>query len=864
MDLVSTPRRPGLGTAGKPLKVRTNFFPILSLPGQNLHHYDVTITPEASPRINRRLFTLWEDLNRNGILKNTRPVFDGKKSIYSSRLLPLKDDVAVFTLEIPDNGDNGISTAKSLTRSPRLFRVTIKKVAEISMHKLNMFLDGRLREAPTDAVTALDILFRHRPSMLYTTVGRCFYTPEGSSLIANGAELWQGFHQSVQPTSNRMLLNLDVSATAFLESGPVIDVVVRILGKTRADEIRQPLNDRDRSRIEKALKGVKIVTTHRGTSKRRWKIAKLTSTPASKTVFPKGGDKPRDDTVTNYFKERYNITLFHDIFPCLIVGDPSKHIYLPMEVCQVVPGQRVLRKLNERQTSDMIRFTCQPPHVRSNKVSNGFNLLFSEDNKYLQDFNVSIGQEMATVNARLLPTPVLSYHPTSRESNIAPREGSWNLRDKKVAQGAVLNSWSVVVFGSEKEITVASVQKFLRELIVTCRDTGVDIRQMQPPIRHANPLGNIAAILKAAYMDAGNASNHKPQLILVILPNTNVPLYAEIKRIADTDVGIATQCMQSKHVFAAKKQYCANICLKINVKLGGMNCFLGGSQLSFVSEEPTIIFGADITHPAPGEYNKPSIAAIVGSLDARCSRYAAAIRIQKGRHEVIADLSGAVVELLRTFYQFSGSKPKRILFYRDGVSESQYTEVARVEVAAIRKACAMLEEGYQPTLTFVIIHKRHHARFFPLRREDSDKSGNVLPGTVVETGITHPAEFDFYLASHPGLQGTSKPTHYHVLHDENTFTADGLQELTYRLCYLYCRATRAVSVCPPAYYAHLVAARARFHFMGESWSDVAQERGFGHTGFAGDLGIPNVVTLETLSANHGQVKPDLAKSMYYM
>lgn len=83
----------------------------------------------------------------------------------------------------------------------------------------------------------------------------------------------------------------------------------------------------------------------------------------------------------------------------------------------------------------------------------------------------------------------------------------------------------------------------------------------------------------------------------------------------------------------------------------------------------------------------------------------------------------------------------------------------------------------------------------------------------------YPLATDFYLASHPGLQGTSKPTHYHVLFDENSFTADGLQELTYRLCYLYCRATRAVSVCPPAYYAHLVAARARFHFMGDSWAD---------------------------------------------
>ncbi|KAI8917692.1 Piwi domain-containing protein [Powellomyces hirtus] len=869
------PRRPGFGTSGRPLQVRTNFFPVLSLPGQNIHHYSVTVEPETNPRTQRRLYALWEQLNANGILRATRPVFDGRGNIYAPRALMFKGDEARFVLELGEeelaidsgyrSGAGGERALARPGRGPRKFKVTITKIGEINMHRLHLFLEGKTREAPVEAITALDILLRHRPSMMYTTVGRCFYTPEGSASIANGAELWQGFHQAIRPSQNKMLLNLDVSATAFLEAGPMVDMVAKILGRTRPDDIRQSLNERDRYRVEKALKNVKVTTTHRGDGRRRWKISKITSTPCSRTFFPLQDETGREESVVTYFKERYGTTLRYDHLPCLVVGDPAKHIYLPMEVCRIVPGQRILRKLNEKQTADMIRFTCQPPHVRSNKVSNGFNLLLTQDNKYLQDFNVSIGREMATVNARILPTPTLSYHPNSRESTIAPREGSWNLRDKKVAQGAVLNSWSVIVFGSEREISVYNVQKFLRELITTCRDTGMDIRQMQPPIRHANPLGNIEAILKAAFMDAGNASNHKPQLVLIILPNTGVPLYAEIKRIADTVIGVATQCMQAKHVFAAKKQYCANICLKLNVKLGGMNCFLGNQQLPFVAEKPTIIFGADVTHPAPGDHNKPSIAAIVASVDAQCSRYAAAIRIQKGRQELIRDLQGASVELLRTFYQSCGSKPHRILFYRDGVSEGQFGEIVKEEVAALRRACEQLEAGYRPQISFVIVQKRHHTRFFPLKKEDADKSGNVLPGTVVEAGITHPAEFDFYLASHPGLQGTSKPTHYHVLYDENNFTADGLQELTYRLCYLYCRATRAVSVCPPAYYAHLVAARARFHFMGEVWSDVASERNFGPTAaaVAAAAGLPSL-SLEALTANYGFVKPDLAKVMYYM
>ena len=60
-------------------------------------------------------------------------------------------------------------------------------------------------------------------------------------------------------------------------------------------------------------------------------------------------------------------------------------------------------------------------------------------------------------------------------------------------------------------------------------------------------------------------------------------------------------------------------------------------------------------------------------------------------------------------------------------------------------------------------------------------------------------------------QGTSRPTHYHVLYDDNAFTADGLQQLTYQLCHLFARCTRSVSMPAPAYYAHLVAVRARDH-----------------------------------------------------
>ena len=68
-----------------------------------------------------------------------------------------------------------------------------------------------------------------------------------------------------------------------------------------------------------------------------------------------------------------------------------------------------------------------------------------------------------------------------------------------------------------------------------------------------------------------------------------------------------------------------------------------------------------------------------------------------------------------------------------------------------------------------------------------------------------------YNVSFVTTQGTSRSTHYHRLWDDNDFTVDELQYLTYSLCHLYSRCERSVSYPAPTYYAHLAAARAREH-----------------------------------------------------
>ena len=77
-----------------------------------------------------------------------------------------------------------------------------------------------------------------------------------------------------------------------------------------------------------------------------------------------------------------------------------------------------------------------------------------------------------------------------------------------------------------------------------------------------------------------------------------------------------------------------------------------------------------------------------------------------------------------------------------------------IELRAIRAACRKVEAGYEPAITFLVVQKRHHTRFFPTpdQCDPRDRNKNVAAGTLVDTVITHPTEIDFYLVSHQSIQ----------------------------------------------------------------------------------------------------------------
>jgi len=181
-----------------------------------------------------------------------------------------------------------------------------------------------------------------------------------------------------------------------------------------------------------------------------------------------------------------------------------------------------------------------------------------------------------------------------------------------------------------------------------------------------------------------------------------------------------------------------------------------------------------------------------------------------------------------------GTFPTNILYYRDGVGDSQLKDVKDIELKEInlafgdavtelkRKQRIPAHSNASVNITAIVVTKRHNTRFYP--QDKGDKYENCHPGTHVDDVVTSPFYQDFYLQSHAALQGTARPAHYFIVQNDMNRSVDDLRQITHELCYSYVRATVGVSYAAPAYYADRLCERGRVYMRDFLVRTVAGEK----------------------------------------
>ena len=144
---------------------------------------------------------------------------------------------------------------------------------------------------------------------------------------------------------------------------------------------------------------------------------------------------------------------------------------VPMELCVLEPYQKYNYKLNERQTTAMLKFAVTTPPKRAQDIqAMGLQVLDHENDPVLKKFGITVSKTMKSVDGRLLPAPKVQF---SQGTATPGTSGRWDLKAKKfLTPNAVpLKSWAVCVVpgrrGGKPEKVLYLAATFSRRHLLT-------------------------------------------------------------------------------------------------------------------------------------------------------------------------------------------------------------------------------------------------------------------------------------------------------------------------------------------------------------------------------------------------------------
>lgn len=511
----------------------------------------------------------------------------------------------------------------------------------------------------------------------------------------------------------------------------------------------------------------------------------------------KATGKKETISVETYFKRKYNLVL--DYWELPMVEMTKKGVVYPMEVLTIHGLHKYPWKLNESQTSQMIKYAASRPNDRLNSVHKSKKMLDHANDPVLRTFGLQVDNNMIRTKARLLPNPEIQFGGNQRH-NPGPN-GRWDLRGKKFYQPnrKPLEAWGVGFFtGKRNAANRSQVEAFCDAFKRVYAGHGGTVVNRPVVVELKEDIGEG---VKRLYNSTGIKFQKDPQLLLIIVPDKNSFTYTRIKKSCDCRWGVPSQVLQAGHVAKGNLQYISNVLMKVNTKLGGTTARAIPKVREAGLRPQSMIIGADVTHPTLGVWS-PSMAAMAVCMDSFGGRYWGACEANGERIEMIArsNIEVMLTPLVREWMATvgGGRAPDNVYYFRDGVSTGQFEQVLSQEVFDMKSIFMKLtQDQWKGKFTVVVANKRHHLRAFPKPgdRNSADRNGNPLPGTLIEKDVTSPHDWDFLLYSHIALQGTSRPVHYHVILDQIQHKAQELENMIYDHCYQYMRSTTSISLC---------------------------------------------------------------------
>ncbi|KAF0988871.1 hypothetical protein HZS_1789, partial [Henneguya salminicola] len=754
--------------------ILTNYFKINFIENKKIVHYVLSVIPEPSSSLIQKIVTKkYIDI----IISKNKPipfVWDGHTNIFTAEKIE----------HCPIENIYNICREKE-----NFFDVELK---HIRSYETSKFKDLS-KEEYLDVKQAIEIITKNMtPTNLIIGANTYIsFTVDSSDLSVNAEGFKSKLHRSQH--NNDFYLNIDYNHTKISLYGDITKniiplVIKNLFNQNSHNDIDAYFQNKDFvAKLNSILESFcylfifienKARFLHLSSIK---KIITLSNKNSYEHEFEweYGGNKKRTNTL-DYYELRYNIILKYPKLPLLQIEPKNKNIYMPIELAEIIINKIIPKNdSTTKKYSDRSRINSKDilkPNVRYSKSIEMARELQELNSIALESFGMKISAEMLSIDYNTDGTK----YKTQIES---------------------IPQIKAYVFYFVHDKTSKYLCESLKDML---KNSIIFTYKELPPNFDFN---NINFERLKNYFNQYDF--HEISLIVVML---NDPLissdYGLLKTYFDVNIGIPSQFITRKTRSSGFPPVIRNITRKILFKIGAeLKYCKSHFNLKEFTNDSILLMGADVSHPTHsfGENIKRqlSFGSVVSSIDSNFSKYVSFPFVNPGRKETIENMHYLTTRAIEEYKNYNAKYPKKIIMFRDGLSESQISNSAKEEITSMKQALKEIFTNSEiPNITFISVQKRHHTRFYP----KNDKSNNCTNGTIIQNS-TICDENCFYILSHKSNLGTAKASQYRIIINDNKYSISQLQTLAHALCWNFARCETPVSLPSPTYYAHLSAYR---------------------------------------------------------
>eukprot|EP00063_Salmo_salar_P052476 XP_014027311.1 PREDICTED: piwi-like protein 1 [Salmo salar] len=733
------------GFSGSPIELKANFFKILSRPQWVLYQYHVDFKPVME---SRRL--------RSALMYQHEETL-GKARTFDGALLFL-----------PHKLHNTETVLYSETRMGEKVQITVTLTNELP---------------PTSPVCLqfYNIIFRRVLRMLnMQQIGRHYYNPtDPLNIPQHRLTIWPGFTSTILQYESSIMLCTDVSHKV-LRSETVLSFMMGL--RQQSGDQRFP------EACTKELVGLIVLTKY---NNKTYRIDDIAWDHTPNNTFKRGDS---EISFKDYYKAQYGLDITDGNQVLLIShmkkmgpsgGPPQGPAMLVPEFCYLT-GLTDKMRADFNIMKDLSTHTRLTPEQREGRLNRFVGNIHqnTEAQTELNTWGLNFDNKLLSLTGRVLPAERIVQGSRTYEYNPWQADWSKEMRGIPLISCRPLENW--LMFFTRRNNDVA--QALLQTLNKVSTPLGI---RMQRAIM-VEYEDRQESLLRALQQNV----KKETQMVVVVLPSNRKDKYDSVKKYLCVDCPTPSQCVVARTL--AKQQALMTVATKIALQI---NCKMGGELWSVeIPLKQLMIVGIDCYHDTAA--GKRSIGALVASLNQGMSRWFSKCVLQNRGQEIMDGLKVALQGALKAWLKHNNCLPSRIIVYRDGVGDGMLQSVVNYEVPQIMESIKTMGHDYAPKLTLVVVKKRISSRFFA--RIDG-KLTNPPPGTCIDTEVTRPEWYDFFIVSQAVRMGSVSPTHYNVVYDSSGLKPDHMQRLTYKLCHMYYNWQGIIRVPAPCQYAHKLA-----------------------------------------------------------